>query len=92
MCRAEVAQSVEQRTENPCVSSSILLLGTLKYISAEVAEWQTRQSQKLLGGNSRVGSNPTFGSDIMPSCVAVARGTLNPLAQVRILARQPDLR
>ncbi len=25
----------------------------------------------------------------MPSCVAVARGTLDPLAQVRILARQP---
>ena len=25
----------------------------------------------------------------LPSCVAVARGTLNPLAQVRILARQP---
>ena len=26
--RAEVAQSVEQRTENPCVRSSILRLGT----------------------------------------------------------------
>ena len=25
----------------------------------------------------------------LPSCVAVARGTLDPLAQVRILARQP---
>jgi hypothetical protein len=25
----------------------------------------------------------------MPSCVAVARRTLNPFAQVRILARQP---
>ena len=26
---AEVAQSVEQRTENPCVGSSILPLGTI---------------------------------------------------------------
>ena len=25
----------------------------------------------------------------MPSCVVVAQGTLDPLAQVRILARQP---
>ena len=29
---AEVAQSVEQRTENPRVGSSILSLGTLKFI------------------------------------------------------------
>ena len=28
---------------------------------AEVAEWQTRRSQKPLGVKSRVGSNPTFG-------------------------------
>ena len=30
---AEVAQSVEQRTENPCVVSSILTLGTISYDS-----------------------------------------------------------
>ena len=35
---AEVAQSVEQRTENPRVPSSILGLGTTAF-SAEVAEW-----------------------------------------------------
>ena len=29
-------------------------------------------------------------SNRVPSCVVVARGTLNPLAQVRILARQPS--
>ena len=29
ICRAEVAQSVEQRTENPRVPSSILGLGTV---------------------------------------------------------------
>ena len=29
---------------------------------AEVAEWQTRQSQKLLEGDLRVGSSPTFGT------------------------------
>ena len=33
---AEVAQSVEQRTENPCVPSSILGLGTK--LKAEVAQ------------------------------------------------------
>jgi hypothetical protein len=57
---AEVAQAVEQRTENPRVPSSILGLGTIN-LWAEVAEWQTRQSQKLLEGNLRVGSSPTFG-------------------------------
>ena len=51
---------VEQRTENPRVPSSILGLGTIS-LWAEVAEWQTRQSQKLLEGNLRVGSSPTFG-------------------------------
>ena len=35
--RAEVAQSVEQRTENPRVPSSILGLGTS--LKAEVAQW-----------------------------------------------------
>ena len=29
-------------------------------------------------------------SALMPSCVVVARGTLDPLALVRIQARQPD--
>ena len=48
---------VEHLTENQGVSGSTPLLGT-----AEVAEWQTRQSQKLLGGNLRVGSSPTFGT------------------------------
>ena len=132
--RAEVAQSVEQRTENPRVPSSILGLGTtsitgprenrrflwvylcgsgsavehllakervassnlvfrlfspqkktvrlqaypacatplyavkygnLRHAQGLKPKWrnrQTRQSQKLLGGNSRVGSNPTFGT------------------------------
>ena len=50
---------VEHATENRGVSSSILLLGT----AAEVAEWQTRQSQKLLGGNSHAGSSPAFGTN-----------------------------
>jgi ribonuclease HI len=49
-----------------------------------------------LGGNPRVGSSPTFGTIdsklkwvSVPGCVAVAQRTLDPLAQVRILARQP---
>ncbi len=36
----------------------------LQLITAEVAEWQTRQSQKLLGGNLHVGSSPTFGTTV----------------------------
>ncbi len=67
--------------------------------------WQTRQSQKLLGGNSRAGSSPAFGTSrqhrglgrggwllasfSVPSSVKVAHGTLDPIVQVRILARQP---
>ena len=31
-------------------------------VSAEVAEWQTRRSQKPLTSDGRVGSNPTFGT------------------------------
>jgi hypothetical protein len=42
-----------------------------------------------LEGDLHVGSSPTFGIYKMPSCVVVAQGTLDPLAQVRILARQP---
>ncbi len=101
---------VEQRTENPRVPSSILGLGTISVGAALAREhhqaffwpkWrnrQTRQSQKLLRGDSRVGSSPTFGTIMeaqgampyqVPSCVVVARGTLNPLALVRIQARQP---
>ena len=40
---AEVAQLVEQRTENPRVGSSILPLGTTFYcaIPAGVAQWQS---------------------------------------------------
>jgi hypothetical protein len=67
---AEVAQPVEQRTENPRVPSSILGLGTIVlffdnvtgYIQPKWRNRQTRQSQKLLRGNSRVGSTPTFGT------------------------------
>ena len=50
---------VEHATENRGVSGSTPLLGT----TAEVAEWQTRQSQKLLGGNSHAGSSPAFGTN-----------------------------
>jgi hypothetical protein len=32
-----------------------------------VAEWQTRQSQKLLRGNSRAGSSPAFGTSLISS-------------------------
>ena len=45
-----VAQSVEQRTENPCVGSSILPEAPYTYPHADVVEWQTRH---LGGGGER---------------------------------------
>ncbi len=123
--RAEVAQLVEQRTENPRVPSSILGLGTIKYrggsssaVERLLAKEEVASSNLVFrstGNTSRsggmvdaavsktVGGRPPcrFESDLrhqdksqqnkMPSCVVVARGTLNPLALVRIQARQPPL-
>ena len=114
---AEVAQSVEQRTENPRVPSSILGLGTKTGGSSSAVECLLAKeevaSSNLVfrsiwiisrsGGIGRrdslkncwratsmsVRARPSalYG---MPSCVVVAQGTLNPPAQVRILARQPE--
>ncbi len=118
---AEVAQSVEQRTENPCVSGSIPLLGTasevaernetndrtplcerevrerlngVKASTVNVPKWRNgrRDSLKNCWGATPVSvrirpSAPK--PDKLPGCVAVAQRTLDPLAQVRILARQP---
>ena len=42
--------------------SNTLTSDTYHRDPAEVAEWQTRRSQKPLGKNARVGSNPTFGT------------------------------
>ena len=36
-----------------------------RLVSAGVAEWQTRQSQKLLGGDPRAGSTPASGTDVV---------------------------
>ena len=61
---------------------------------AEVAEWVDATVSKTVEGQLSC----RFESDLrhqirpvsrMPSGVVVAQGTLNPLAQVRILARQP---
>ena len=50
-------------------SSNLVSRSSLKFSDvislitrAEVAEWQTRQSQKLLRGDPHVGSSPTFGT------------------------------
>ena len=66
MRQAQLAQLVEQRTENPCVSGSIPELGILIYygILAQVVEhltfnqvvrgsnprWSTKKSPRLLAG------------------------------------------
>ena len=34
-------------------------------VRAEVAEWQTRRSQKPLGRKAHVGSTPTFGTTLI---------------------------
>ena len=39
---AKIAQSVEQRTENPCVPSSILGLGTIFFLSVFKIRFQIR--------------------------------------------------
>jgi hypothetical protein len=113
---------VEQRTENPRVSSSTLLLGTsyavmrggllavrypfldAKLVGALGPQEQMRRSGGKVDAtvSKTVGGQPPcrFESDLrhhglkykrlsMPGCVAVAQRTLDPLAQVRILARQP---
>ena len=53
---AEVAQAVEQRTENPRVTSSILVLGTTS--RAEVVQWLER----LLAKEEVASSNLVFRS------------------------------
>jgi hypothetical protein len=56
-----------KQTNCPASVSSACAWGVfhLKWDScAEVAEWQTRRSQKPLRGNSRAGSNPAFGTNI----------------------------
>ena len=49
---ASVAQSVEQRTENPCVGSSILPWGTIYNPHADVVEWQTRHLEGVVSVRS----------------------------------------
>ena len=39
----------------------------LKYQRAEVAEWQTRRSQKPVGPKPHVGSTPTLGTHCVRS-------------------------
>jgi hypothetical protein len=115
---AEVAQVVEQRTENPRVSGSTPLLGTTHEVGRQdhaggrlplrgetveertrvsrdgVPKWRKgrRDSLKNCWGATPVSvrirpSAPE--RNTVPGCVVVAQRTLNPLAQVRILARQP---
>ncbi len=57
---AEVAQAVEQRTENPRVTSSILVLGTIKFERAEVVQWLER----LLAKEEVASSNLVFRSSV----------------------------
>ena len=113
---AEVAQVVEQRTENPRVSGSTPLLGTnyegVKGIKASSVNARRSGGMVDAAVSKTVGGQPPcrFESDLrhhgfknlngspqkskvlwtlLPGCVAVAQRTLDPLAQVRILARQP---
>lgn len=55
---AEIAQMVERWTENPCVPSSILGLGTIVIREAEVAQLVERHLAKVRAA----GSSPVFRS------------------------------
>ena len=69
--------------------------------AAEVAEWQTRRSQKPLGFTARVGSSPTFGtrsltvSDLLKVLLAAAaeesalavNGSVQPTESLDVLQR-----
>ena len=57
---AEVAQAVEQWTENPCVTSSILVLGTICWSGSSSAV------ECLLAMEEVAGPNPVFRSNFTP--------------------------
>ena len=88
---------VEQRTENPRVPSSILGLGTISLWcrSGGMADAAVSKTVRVTSVSVRVRPSADKKEarflyvNRMPSCVVVAQGTLDPLAQVRILARQP---
>lgn len=85
---------VEQWTENPRVPSSSLGLGTI-CTHAEVAELVDATVSKTVEGRLSCRFEPDLRHhdktkrNALPICVVVAQRTLNPLAQVRILDRQP---
>ena len=60
---AQVAQSVEQRTENPRVDGSIPPLGTIYKKNSEISKAQVAQSVEQRTENPRVdGSIPPLGT------------------------------
>ena len=54
----DVAQLVEQGTENPCVGGSIPPITTL---NASVAQWTERRSSEPSGGSSNLSRGTYFG-------------------------------
>lgn len=63
---AEIAQMVERWTENPCVPSSILGLGTIVIREAEVAQLVERHLAKVRAA----GSSPVFRSSELKTLAA----------------------
>ena len=60
---AQIAQSVEQGTENPCVRGSIPRLGTIKkYLICLGGEIGRRTGLKILWKQFRAGSSPARGT------------------------------
>jgi hypothetical protein len=61
-----------------------------------ISKLNGKMISKIMLNDKQIGFDTTplnrYNQSSLPSCVAVARGTLDPLAQVRILARQPPLK
>jgi hypothetical protein len=82
---AEIAQSVEQRTENPRVPSSILGLGTITCGSSSAVEHRLAKARVA-------GSSPVFRSIFLFNwrhSQVVRQRTANPLSPVRIRVSPP---
>ena len=97
---AQIAQSVEQGTENPCVRGSIPRLGTIKkYFICLGGEIGRRTGLKILWKQFRAGSSPARGTikekryagvaqlvERQPSKLNVASSTLVSRSKLRAIS------
>ncbi len=80
---------VERLLAKEEVASSNLVFRSTCDWRAGVAEQADAAVSKTVGGQPPCRFEPDLRQFRVPSCVVVAQRTLDPFAQVRILARQP---